>query len=246
MPDIPNGSHTVDGRFADGPRHSEDGDVSGQALSVLSTKGLSRLLYQMGRTFDGLSSTRLSTQEFLETGNPRVLGSKSDLALLEDLRDAAQFTLHQDWASVNIDLAFVEAINASMTRTAAIEPGVLRTSANVAVATPLGDYVPPIPEPVRLESIIAQDTVIPDPLRASTRLFADLAKAQPFGDGNKRTALLAANALLLKRGVQGMVGVPTEDPDRSTFNQRLAAWYLHDDPGISDWLQTWNISHRDS
>ena len=38
------------------------------------------LLLLMGRTFDGLSSTRMATEEFLRTGNARVLGSKSDLA----------------------------------------------------------------------------------------------------------------------------------------------------------------------
>ena len=77
MSDIPNRPHTADDRFTDEPRHGDEVDVSDQTLSVLSTTGLSRLLYQMGRTFDGLSSTRLSTQEFLETGNPQVLGSKA-------------------------------------------------------------------------------------------------------------------------------------------------------------------------
>ena len=41
-------------------------------------------------------------------------------------------------------------------------------------------------------------------------------------------------------GCSRHVGVPTEDPERSTFNHRLAAWYLHDDLGICAWLEAWN------
>lgn len=53
-----------------------------------------------------------------------------------------------------------------------------------------------------------------DPLDAASHLFARLAKAQPFGDGNKRGALLAANGL-------------------------LGAWHMHDDR-IIVWLADWN------
>ena len=56
--------------------------------------------------------------------------------------------------------------------------------------------------------------------------------------------LVAANAVILKRRLNGMVSVPTEDPDRETFNRLLAQWYLDDDPSIVDWLAWWNGSQH--
>ncbi|MDK4283108.1 Fic family protein, partial [Corynebacterium propinquum] len=61
-------------------------------------------------------------------------------------------------------------------------------------------------------------------------LFVLLAKAQPFGDGNKRTALLAANLLLLPE--RKILTVPYSDQDLSvseTFNDLLARAYIYDD-----------------
>lgn len=85
------------------------------------------LIYSMGHTFDNLGSTYIATEEFLTTNNPTVLGSRNDLALLQDLQDAAQAMLHYDY-SHGITRDFVRSLNASMTRTAALEPGKLRES----------------------------------------------------------------------------------------------------------------------
>lgn len=53
-------------------------------------------------------------------------------------------------------------------------------------------------------------------------LFVDLAKAQPFEDGNKRTAVFVANSLLLGSGTGVLLTIPVDDNDPS-----LAAM-LHD------------------
>lgn len=87
----------------------------------------------------------ITTEEFLRTHNTTVLGSKQDYALLQDLRDAATWTLHYDY-SQGISAEFIQQINAHMTRTAAIAPGKLRTAANILVHTQLRDYFPPIPQ----------------------------------------------------------------------------------------------------
>lgn len=92
----------------------------------LSIRQLARLLYTMGRTFDGLQSTFTATEEFLHTGNPNVLVSKADYNLLLDLRQSADYTSHYDYAHRPIDLDFIKGINAQLTRTAAIDPGKLR------------------------------------------------------------------------------------------------------------------------
>ena len=213
----------------------------------LSTKQLAGLLYSMGRTFDGLQSTFMATEEFLRTGNPQVVNSKADYNLLLDLRQAADYTLHYDYAREPIDLAYVKSINAQLTRTAAMEPGKLRDERTpVMVSTPLGRYEPPVPDSATIASLIKSTVggaTGEDILEDAVRLFAGLAKMQPFGDGNKRTALLAGNGLLIAHGDRHPLTVPTSDKDRTWFNRELAAYYLNSDQTIVRHLAKWNRQH---
>ncbi|MGX5271914.1 Fic family protein [Bifidobacterium polysaccharolyticum] len=213
----------------------------------LSTKQLAGLLYSMGRTFDGLQSTFMATEEFLRTGNPQVVNSKADYNLLLDLRQAADYTLHYDYAREPIDLVYVKSINAQLTRTAAMEPGKLRDERTpVMVSTPLGRYEPPVPDSATIASLIKSTVggaTGEDILEDAVRLFAGLAKMQPFGDGNKRTALLAGNGLLIVHGGRHPLTVPTSDKDRTWFNRELAAYYLNSDQTIIRHLAKWNRQH---
>ena len=213
----------------------------------LSTKQLAGLLYSMGRTFDGLQSTFMATEEFLRTGNPQVVNSKADYNLLLDLRQAADYTLHYDYAREPIDLAYVKSTNAQLTRTAAMEPGKLRDERTpVMVSTPLGRYEPPVPDSATIASLIKSTVggaTGEDILEDAVRLFAGLAKMQPFGDGNKRTALLAGNGLLIAHGDRHPLTVPTSDKDRTWFNRELAAYYLNSDQTIIRHLAKWNRQH---
>ncbi|WP_276829212.1 Fic family protein [Bifidobacterium coryneforme] len=214
----------------------------------LSTRQLAKLLYAMGRTFDGLQSTFTATEEFLHTGNPNVLVSKADYNLLLDLRQSADYTTHYDYAHRPIDLEFIKGINAQLTRTAAMEPGKLRDKHSpVSVSTPLGRYEPPVPDPDAITALVENTTrrKEDDDLTRATILFAGLARMQPFGDGNKRTALLTANGLLIAAHNRQLLTVPTSDEDRTWFNRELAAYYLREDRTIISHLTAWNRRQDD-
>ena len=214
----------------------------------LSIRQLARLLYAMGRTFDGLQSTFTATEEFLRTGDPNVLGSKADYNLLLDLQQSADYTSHYDYAHRPIDLQFIKSINAQLTRTAAMDPGRLRDKHSpVSVSTPLGRYEPPVPDPDAITALVENSIrrKEDDDLTKATNLFAGLARMQPFGDGNKRTALLTANGLLIAAHNQQPLTVPTSDKDRTWFNRELAAYYLREDPTIISHLATWNRRQAD-
>lgn len=146
QPREPKGTPTG-GRFARLPGPMDDDLADPTPVSPLTTtKGLAALLYRMGVTFDGLNTSRMATEEFLRTGDPRVIGSRDDYALLQDLRDAAEYTLGYDYDMEPFDMDWLRGINASMTRTAAMLPGEPRTERNVIVRTPDGIYTPPIPD----------------------------------------------------------------------------------------------------
>lgn len=126
----------------------------------------------------------------------------------------------------------------------AVETGGLRTTANVQVRTRFGPYTPPVPDAGVLSGWLRDATDGGGPsLRRASSLFARTAKAQPFGDGNKRTALLAANGLLLRDHVNAMLAVSVEEPDLTIFNDLLGRWYMDDDPRVIRWLEEWNLTN---
>jgi prophage maintenance system killer protein len=73
-------------------------------------------------------------------------------------------------------------------------------------------------------------------------LFVNLAKAQPFEDGNKRTAVFVANSLLIGSGADVLLTVPVDDDDPSlakTFNDLLARAYVYDErDGVKELLRS--------
>lgn len=199
----------------------------------------------MGRTFDGLNTDRISTEDFLRTGNPELLSSKSNKELLDDLTDASTFVMEADYNVTPIDLDFARNVNARIRRTGALKPGIIRTTEPAYVNTTLGSWkAVDSPNPDDLSAMIAE-AVNKDngPLMdRAVQLFCKQAKMQPFGDGNKRTALLMANAVTVSEtNGDVMVSVPADNMDDvHMFNELLSRWYVKDDPTIMQWMARWN------
>lgn len=54
----------------------------------------------------GLDATCLANEEFLCAGNPKVIGSRNDYALLPDWRDDSTYALDTDWRTARFDSAW--------------------------------------------------------------------------------------------------------------------------------------------
>lgn len=184
-------------------------------MTAITVTDLAGVVYSSGKVFDGLSAGRLDTENFLRSGSTEGITSRADLALLKDLRDVAALIL--DGARQPTDAAFVRRINAAITRSGALHPGELR----------------------RLVAALSADA---DPVEAALSLFVGLARAQPFEDGNKRTALFAANHLLLGTTVGKILVIPVAENDPAvadTFNDLLARAYLFgEDEGVKGLLRS--------
>lgn len=218
---------------------------TGATNPLRTIKGLARLLYRMGHTFDNLSTSQLNTEEFLRTGNPNVLTSKPDADLLTDLKNASAFVLETDSDTI-LDSDWVCAINSRLTKTAAMKPGRIRIDGEpVGVNTIYGRYNPGTPDPAELVDIMKQAERSETNMFAASRMFARIARLQPFGDGNKRTAMLAANGLLVKRDSPHMLAVPVEGRDKDVFLKGLSDWYMYKDPEVIAWLAEWNLTNPD-
>ena len=198
-------------------------------VDTLTVADLTEVVYSAGTVFDGLSVSRLDTENFLRSRRLVEAPSRADLALLEDLRDAAQFVI--DHAGRTIDAAFVRAVNATITRSGALHPGQLRTHEQaIGVATPYGRHTPAALNEDQLQALLDQATRSSDVQENALDLFVELAKAQPFEDGNKRTAVFVVNRLLIGSAAGVLLTIPVNDDDPSPgalFHDRLARAYLY-------------------
>ncbi|OHU47235.1 cell filamentation protein Fic [Mycobacteroides chelonae] len=195
----------------------------------LAVPDLAGVVYSSGKVFDGLSTGRLDTENFLRSGSIEGVASRADLALLQDLRDAAQFVITH--AGRTIDAPFVKSVNATITRSGALHPGQLRTQAQaIGVTTPYGRHTPAAITEEGLQTLLAMTIRGSDVQESALNLFVELAKAQAFEDGNKRTAVFVANSLLIGSDCGLLLTIPVDDNDPSVaraFNDLLARAYIH-------------------
>lgn len=210
-------------------------------MSKITVIDLSQVVYSSGKVFDGLATGRLDTENFLRSGSLTGVTSRSDLALLEDLRDVARFVV--DHAGEPVDASYLRAVNRTITRSGALRPGELRRAEqSIGVRTRYGRHEPPALTDAQLQRIVNTATEDASPIDAALALFVDVAKAQPFEDGNKRTALFAANALLVGTDAGVLLSIPVDENDPSvadSFNDLLARAYVHgEDAGVKVLLRS--------
>lgn len=209
-------------------------------MATFTVADLAVVVYSAGTVFDGLSIGRAGTEHFLRSGSLDRVASRADRALLEDLRDVAQFVI--DHAGGTIDAAFVRAVNATITRSGALHPGQLRTQEqSIGVATPYGRHTPDAVTEGELQALLAVATRGGDMEENALDLFVSLARAQPFEDGNKRTAVFVANSLLIGPDAGVLLTIPVDDNDPSlagAFHDLLARAYVYGEhDGVKDLLR---------
>jgi hypothetical protein len=92
----------------------------------VNVKKLAGLLYDMGIVFDGFNGTRMSTEEFLRTGNTNVLSTVQYRNLMLDLKECSRIALEYDYDHLPFDHTLLQAINSGITRTASLWHGKIR------------------------------------------------------------------------------------------------------------------------
>lgn len=75
----------------------------------------------------------------------------------------------------------------------------------------------------RLEQALAAVESLGDPVEAAAVLAFRVTRAQPFGEGNKRTALLLARWLLDQAGQNGAAFLPADDREFAKLLVKAAA-----------------------
>ena len=144
--------------------------------------------------------------------------SIDDITAILNMRDAWKCLL--DSVDGRLDLAYICKLNSFIARNEALEWGVLRYGMVGISGT---DYVPPVPVKSKVESDIRQITsAYETPTSRALELFCYITYNQLFWDGNKRTALMTANKLLI---TQGCGFLTIKDKDMPSFNELLSDMY---------------------
>ncbi|MGJ9425960.1 Fic family protein [Nesterenkonia halotolerans] len=216
----------------------------------LTVADLSTVVFSAGRVFNDLSASRPATEEFLRTGTVENISSAHDLALLEDLRDLSQLAIDHGGARGGIDTGFVRCVNARITRSGALHPGEFRRSdQRIGVSTRYGEHRPPAITETDLQQLLDRALRAEDPREQALDLFVAIAKAQPFEDGNKRTAIFVANGLLIRERAQVLLTVPLDEApavgEDRLFKDLLARSYIFgEDRGLKRLLRDRGLSPR--
>lgn len=144
--------------------------------------------------------------------------SIDDITAILNMRDAWKCLL--DSVDDRLDLAYICKLNSFIARNEALEWGVLRYGRVGISGT---DYVPPVPVKSKVESDIRQITSAYETATSrALELFCYITYNQLFWDGNKRTALMTANKLLI---TQGCGFLTIKDKDMPSFNELLSDMY---------------------
>ena len=181
----------------------------------LTRKMLASNIYNSAR-LEGINITYEDTKKVLEGVNVPSL-RLDEINCILNLRDAWNFTLSN--IDTDITLDFICKVNSFVSRNESLEWGVLRTG---KVGINGVDYIPDIPNRedviTNINEILKEENIT----SRSLNLMLHLMRSQIFWDGNKRTAMIVANKLLISNGC-GIISV--KEDDINEFNKLLTEYY---------------------
>lgn len=173
-----------------------------------------------GAKVEGVNVTFPETQAIVDGINVAKL-SVDDILLIHNLKAGWKYTLNNIDSPMTLD--FICRINEDVSRNESLDWGHLR-SGTVGISGT--DYVPAIPKKDEVMSDI--DTIMTADTCTTSKaleLYAYCCKSQLFWDGNKRTAFIAANKVLIAGG-SGLLTIG--DANIAEFNSKLTNYYNDD------------------
>lgn len=153
-----------------------------------------------------------------------------DIIAVNDIKHAWEFLL--DHADAPVEWAFVSQYNRLVGEGLIRDAGALRTY-DVRIGGT--DWIPALPSIGLCRDTVDRIAGDGNPEDGALDLFCAIARGQWFPDGNKRTALMAANHALVHAGI-GVLAVPPRL--KGDFTGLLLSNYETDDPTpLREWLR---------
>lgn len=167
---------------------------------------------------EGINVTFPQTYAILEKAHVSNVDVE-DILKITNLKHAWQTMF--DEINHPLDVNFLCRLNGEIARDEALKWGVLRTGKVFISGT---DYVPPVPDEAVASDQLDNLLSIENPTERAIEVMLWGMKSQLFWDGNKRTAMLAANKIMIENGC-GIISVPNEHLEK--FNEVLCDFYTN-------------------
>lgn len=171
---------------------------------------------------EGNTYTLLDTELLLKEGIPSKTNSEEETTMILNHKRAFDFVLgHRDEFRSNLSLALIDTLHQHLTKDLLRDQG-LRTG----VVGITGSRYRPLDNQHQLrdalEELLAAVNHLTDPYSKALTTLLGISYIQPFTDGNKRTARLLTNGILLSND---MAPLSYRDVDERNYRASLLVFY---------------------
>lgn len=177
---------------------------------------------------EGIDVTFPETQKIFDGGNVSHL-SIDEIQIINNLKHAWLYVLNS--IGTKNDLNMLKSINSLVGNNLIDKPGEMRT---YEVSIGGTSWKLEIPNKDSIDSLLENTSAIECDTERAIKLMCELMRMQFFSDGNKRTATLFANKILIENG-RGIIAIPVEKDVE--FGKMLIEYYeTNDIEKIANWI----------
>lgn len=199
----------------------------------LAKKVLVAQIHNLSR-FENCQTTLLQTEQIIN-GQNVASASLGDIQTILNLKRAYQYVIRHISDSLPIDIPLLKKINSIVAQEDSLAPGDFRTGTVGVTLVDGSRHTPPAISEVEVQNLFGQ---IANRSRSTTetaiRSILAFMRQQIFWDGNKRTATLFANAMLIEKGCGILEISELQMPE---FNTKLSDFYRSgDDTDVATYL----------
>ena len=179
---------------------------------------------------EGVATTYSDTEIIVNGGEVSGM-SVDDISKVINLKHAWEFILNKGVLQYPSNYALLCQINSLVEAGFSVTAGKLRS---VPVTIGGSTYIPPLPIESQIKEQLSIILSIEDIIERSISCLLFVMKKQLFLDGNKRTAVIFANHILISSG-KGLIVIPAERVDE--YKKLLVKYYEDDnEQEIKDFL----------
>ncbi len=199
----------------------------------LAKKVLVAQIHNLSR-FENCQTTLLQTEQIIN-GQNVASASLGDIQTILNLKRAYQYVMRHISDGLPVDIPLLKKINSIVAQEDSLAPGDFRTGTVGVTLVDGSRHTPPAMSEVDVQSLLGQiENRSNSTTETAIRSMLAFMRQQIFWDGNKRTATLFANAMLIEKGCGILEISELQIPE---FNTKLSDFYRSgDDTDVATYL----------
>ena len=199
----------------------------------LAKKVLVAQIHNLSR-FESCQTTLLQTEQIIN-GQNVASASLGDIQTILNLKRAYQYVMRHISDGLPVDIPLLKKINSIVAQEDSLAPGDFRTGTVGVTLVDGSRHTPPAMSEVDVQNLLGQiENRSNSTTETAIRSMLAFMRQQIFWDGNKRTATLFANAMLIEKGCGILEISELQMPE---FNTKLSDFYRSgDDTDVATYL----------